>query len=200
MKRKLSKPKNPKRLSKNADLSWENDMFWLNYGVDLEARKIMISESIDEDSVNFYIRAIHKMEENSISPIKIYISTYGGDVYEAFALYDAIVMSKCPVEAYCTGKVMSAGTIILCAADKRYATQLTTFMFHTVSSDGTDGGKLFEDVVNVEETKRLWSKMLDIYAERTNEKRSYYLRWLKYEDRYITSDKAVEMGFIHEVI
>lgn len=186
--------------SKRARFDLDNDLFWIECGVDLKNRKIMLDESVDEGSVGWLIRSLDTMANaDQTEAIKIYLSTYGGSCYDGFALYDAIVNCPAPVHIYAMGKVMSMGTIIILAADKAFAYRNTTFMWHTIASD-KDYGKMFEHITDTEELKRLWGVMTDVYGTASTEKSSWWKRWLKYEDRYGDSEKAKELGFIDEII
>ena len=53
-------------------------------------------------------------------PVKLIISTHGGDAVEMFSLYDIIkhVQKVYPVHTIGTGKIMSAGTLLLAAGTK----------------------------------------------------------------------------------
>tara|TARA_Y100000310_G_scaffold329837_1_gene400397 strand:- start:142 stop:771 length:630 start_codon:yes stop_codon:yes gene_type:complete len=53
-------------------------------------------------------------------PVKLLISTHGGDAVEMFSLYDIIkhVQKIYPVHTIGTGKIMSAGTLLLAAGTK----------------------------------------------------------------------------------
>ena len=165
------------------DELWYNDEFWVTDGIDFSSRKIMLDEDVDEGSVGYVIRAIHKMEEiDPKKPIKIYVSSYGGSVYDCYSLYDTIRKCPCPVETYAQGKVMSAATDIFLAGDERYAYPNVTFMFHTMASD-PGYQKLFEQQSDVKEGERLWDIGLRILADRTNKPYNFWKKWLKYENR-----------------
>ena len=133
--------------------------------------------------------------------INIYMSTYGGIVYEAFAYYDLItsLKEKYNVNIYCSGKIMSAGTIILQAATKRIASKNTFFMVHDISSESW--GKL-EDVINsVEHCKVLKDLMTNIYLEHTSfTKKQLDDIFGKQKDFYFDADNALnKYGFIDEI-
>ncbi len=171
---------------------------WLELGVDFANRTIMLDSEVDEDSAGLAIRALHTMESQSSDPITFIISTYGGGCYEGLALYDSMRSSSCNIITIGTGKVMSMGTILMLGGDYRTAHKNTTFMFHSVTS-GSEG-KLFHIETDIEETKRIFNTILDIYASRTKTERAYFQRWLRFQDRYTNTEKAKELGFIQEII
>ena len=61
-------------------------------------------------------------------PINIYIMSFGGELYPAYALISTILASKTPVNTINMGVAMSAGLLILLAGHKRYAMKYITAM------------------------------------------------------------------------
>ena len=177
---------------------------WLEQGVDVDNRKIMLDETIDADSVGWVIRAIHKMEaESKTEPIHVYVSSYGGDVYDGLSLYDLMIASACPIYTYGQGKVMSMATIIMLGGSQRYAYKNATFMFHSLSDwvEIDKGTKIFESEIDLKESQRLEKRCNEIYVNRTGyEDTKFWKRWLKHEDKYLDTKQAVDIGFItHEI-
>lgn len=143
----------------------------------------------------------------SITPIKpainIYLTTYGGYIYEMLQIYDEIksLTTEYEVNIICAGKIMSAGTIIMLAVDNahRFSYANTTFMYHTLS--GFNGGKMKDMEENVEELKRLHKIMWNIYKENTSipeEKLDEIYKCKK--DWYITADQAKKHKIIGKII
>lgn len=133
--------------------------------------------------------------------INIYMSTYGGAIYEAFAYYDLImsVKEKYNVNIYCSGKIMSAGTIILQAATKRIASKNTFFMVHDIFS--VEWGKLEKIENSLDHCKVLRELITNIYLERTSfTKKQLDDIFSKQKDFYFDADKALnKYGFIDEL-
>lgn len=177
----------------------EKDLdFWIDRGIDIEGRKLVLDEDVDDFSVGPIIRGIATMEKRSSSPITLYINTYGGGCYDGLALYDVLRASPCEIVTVGSGKVISMGTLLMLAGDIKKAYKNTTFMWHTISH-GFEG-KLFETNIDVTEAKRVFDRLLDIYAERSLKPKSFWLKWLKHEDRYGDVNKATELGFVDEEI
>lgn len=172
----------------------EIDSLWMTLGVDFEARHIQIGMNVDENMAMIIIRALIKMQAESNDPIKITLSSYGGDVYSGFEVYDAIRESKAPVHIHAMGKIMSAGLLIFLAADHRTSSKNTTFMAHSVST-GMEG-KLKDLEIDVIETKRLNDKILNILTERTKKPKKLWYRLTLSHNMYFDYDKAVEMGVL----
>ena len=135
--------------------------------------------------------------------INIYLSTFGGYIYDMMAIYDEIkrLSKEYEVNIYCVGKIMSAGTFIMLAVDleHRFAYQNTTFMYHTLSGGCYDKIKQMEE--DVEENKRLHKIMWNIYKENTEipeEKLDEIYKCKK--DWYITAQQAKKYKIISDII
>ena len=134
-----------------------------------------------------------------LTPISLYLSTPGGNVYDGLALYDTIESSTTPVEIICSGKVMSMGIIVCLASSIRKALRSTTFMIHQVS--GMIFGTLQDMKESVEETNRLNEIIFDIIVKKskvTREKLDCIIR--QKEDWYFSAEEALNLGIITEII
>ena len=177
-----------------------NDEYWIEYGIDVDNRRVMLNEEVDEYSMSWIIRGILMMSDfDSDTPIKVYINTYGGSCYDGLALYDTIKNCKAPVHTYAIGKVMSMGTWIMLAGDEKYAYPNTTFMWHSISSS-MPHCKMFDLETDTKECKRLYNQLLDIYGRDSNKSFAWWSKWIKYEDRYAGVDKAKELGFVDIIL
>lgn len=65
-------------------------------------------------------------------PIKLFINSFGGSVYDSWGLIDVILNSKTPIYTYCCGYAMSAAFDIFLAGHKRYMFKHSTFMYHQI--------------------------------------------------------------------
>lgn len=174
--------------------SVEAQQFWIEYGINVEKRRIDISEDIDEFSIGWAIRGLQEMEDNSSNPIDIYISSYGGSVYDGLGFYSKLIRSPCIIRTHAIGKIMSMAFLIYLAGDERFSEEYSTFMNHSIS--GVSWGKLHEMETDLKECKRLENISLDILNERTNKDRGWWKRQSKYEDKYYDYGKAKELGII----
>ena len=111
--------------------------------VDKEKRIFYINNDIDESlgelcfDLLCLIRKDDKDEKNikdfKRKPIRLYVQSYGGDIYSMWALIDIILSSKTPVYTYCTGYAMSAGFKIFLAGEKRFISKHAVLMYHQLS-------------------------------------------------------------------
>lgn len=181
-----------------------------NVLVNADKRLFFLSDDIDNTSIGkmcfnlLYILQEDDTEESTKKdykrqPIRIFINSYGGSVYDMWALIDIIEHSKTPIYTYCNGHAMSAAFTIFLAGHKRYATRHATFLYHQMS--GWRSGKYQDLVEDREEMDFLQSTIESYVVERTKmtlEQLEEYR--LAKKDVYIHSNKAIELGIIHEVI
>lgn len=149
------------------------------------------------------------MRVNADKPIIIHMKTCGGDYQEGMAIYDTIKSCPAPVTILNYTHARSMSSIIFQAADKRVMMPSSYFMIH----DGTYGieGTYKGAMSNIEFDKRSEATMLNIYADKMNQKGEFkgqgmpkIRKWLRYqmdkkEDVFFTSDRAVELGLADEI-
>lgn len=168
--------------------------------------KINEIKSADDDIADQNLASLMSVgiEAEIIRPsINIYLSTFGGYIYDMLSIYDEIksLKNEYKVNIYCVGKIMSAGTIIMLAADyeHRFAYPSTTFMYHTLA--GGAFGKIKDIEENAEECKRLHKIMWNIYKENTaipDDKLDEIYKCKK--DWYITAEQAKKYKIISKIL
>lgn len=173
----------------------EQDLNWLVNGVDFENRRIEIRGEVNEVMASYVTRAILRMGEKSSDPIELYLSSYGGDVYEGLAIYDALVASPCDIHMVASGKIMSAGFIIFLGGTKRTAAPHTSFMAHSISYSAEGTAKDHE--IQVNEGKRINTIFTEIAAKRTKRDKKWWSRSALIHDRFFGVDEAKQLGIIN---
>ena len=106
-----------------------------------KARNLYLPEQVNQESMNKLTKAIIEINENDIyltslyalhnidlnpAPIKMYIDSYGGAVYQCFGLLGVMDKSKTPIHTIVTGAAMSCGFMILISGHKRFGYELST--------------------------------------------------------------------------
>ena len=181
----------------------------LAYGVDIKNRRIYFGVNLDNaettdstsftlSSVEYMIRAMHRMAtEAPGKPIEIHMNSYGGDPYAMLRLYDEIHACPCQIKFYGGGAIMSAATWIMAGSDERYLHPNTTVMVH----DGSDGfeGRHTDHQIQAAEEKRLQDKLYDIYAENSRMPKEFWQDVCQ-RDLYLTAHKAVSLGLADKIL
>jgi ATP-dependent Clp protease protease subunit len=130
-------------------------------------------------------------------PIKLYISSHGGSVYQVLGAYDSIKNMKVPVHTICKGFVASAGTILSLAGDKRFITQNSYMLIHQLRSGMW--GKFEEIKDDYENCKTLMTHLKKIYIDNTNINEEELDDILK-KDISWSAEICLEKGLVHEII
>ncbi len=194
---------------------------FFDYGVNPATRRIILASAtasidsgesgVDSDMWKKLATGLTVLErwpvlEGQDPSIVIEMSNPGGDVYHMFGIYDRIKRSghHITIEAY--GYLMSAGSIIFQAGDKRIMAPNTTMMLH-YGEDGFSGhSKNLQR--HAKESGRLNTKVEDIYLWKINEKMKLLDKkpWTREQlearmkfDWFITPEEAVEIGLADEV-
>lgn len=183
---------------------------FLEYDIWLEGRVLFIGAqmalaasddySVDEISpfhTERLIKGLALLETKPEEPIKIYLNSPGGDLYQGLAIYDAIKRSPCFIEIIATGQCMSAASIILQAADKRILTKSCTVMIH----DGQDAISGHPSDVKrwADFGQQINKLMYEAYAEKSKKPVSYWKKKCE-KDYILTSEQALNEGLADEVI
>jgi len=141
--------------------------------------------------------------EEIFTPIDFYISTYGGQASEMFAVYDVMrdIRDQSPIITHGIGKVMSAGVLLLAAGTKgaRRIGKNCRVMIHGVIA-GQHGH--IADVKNEFEEAKLTQKLyIDALAEETSMTAKYIKRLMdKKTNVYLNAEKAVELGIADIIV
>lgn len=130
-------------------------------------------------------------------PIWLHIHTPGGAMTAAFSVADEIERLCSPVWGQGQGMVASAGTLILMACHRRFATPNTTFLFHQLSSLHWGTHESFKDEVKWHEM--LMEQAIALYVRRSKVTRATYNKWLK-RDTWLTAGEALQHGIIDDLV
>ena len=168
-------------------------------------RKLIIRE-IDEftgSTIGQYIQFYNELDEqNEIpveerTPIKIYLDSPGGDMSSTFTAIDSIRMSKTPIWTINVVISYSGGFFIFIAGHKRFAYNLSSFLFHEgATMAGGDAGKFrnYTDFYK-KQLEKLKNLTLD-YTKITNEQYEKHIN----DDWWIYATEALELGICDEII
>ena len=155
----------------------------------------------ENNNVDSIIKSILEVNESNkiSSPIKLYINSYGGDVYQFFGLIDVILASKTPVYTYTLGAAMSCALLVALAGHKRFAYKHSTFMYHQISLGEWDVAKnLEEDLI---ETKRLHKLIEELVLDKTTITKEQIEDVHNHKrDWYISPGEALKYKIIDQII
>lgn len=178
---------------------------------DEPSRSIVLSADIDDasayDIMKFiiFINEYDDYEEETLKeyvrkPIKVYINSFGGSVYDGFAIIGIIENSRTPVYTYAYGSVMSMALLIYVTGHYRYANRFVSFMYHEIL-DQPIYEKLSALSENMEESRRIMNMYDEHLLQKSTLKKKQLDEYKKNKsDWYMTAETAHKYGFVDEII
>ena len=152
-----------------------------------------------------YFNEINSLEQDpeNKKPITFYISTYGGNADDMFAMYDLMRQIKDTTEIYTIGlgKVMSAGVLLLASGTKgkRVIGKNCRVMIHSVM--GGNHGSLHNMLNEMEAIEQLQDMYCDALIAETKLTRTKLKNMIERKvNVYVSAEEAIEMGIADIVI
>jgi len=130
-------------------------------------------------------------------PIQLHINSYGGSLYDSFAIADMIKASKVPVHTIIEGVACSGATIISMAGAKRFMRAHSTMLIHQLSSwaIGT-----YENMKDDKENADMEMNMIyQFYESHCNITRKELKEVLKH-DLFFPAKRCLKLGMVDEII
>ena len=176
-----------------------------------EMRVVGLYTDINEEKVAevtqalLYLNETNRLKEDDKEkkPIDFYISTYGGNADDMFALYDIMkqVQKETEIHTIGMGKVMSAGVLLLAGGTpgQRKIGRNCRVMLHSVSSG--NHGDLHNLVNEVEAIQELQEMYINCLTQETKMTKSQVKKMLERKvNVYLSAEQAVEYGIADKVL
>lgn len=186
------------------------DSIGLAGAAESEPRIIGLFCEIIDEKVAEIVQAFLFLNESNIDvpsdkkkPIEFYISTYGGNADDMFALYDVIRQVKKDTEVHTIGmgKVMSAGVLLLAAGtkEKRKIGKNCRVMIHSVIA-GNHGSihNLLNEMEAVEQLQKMYIDCLVAETKMTKKQLKNMLE--RKVNVYLSAEEAVKLGIADIII
>jgi ATP-dependent protease ClpP protease subunit len=127
----------------------------------------------------------------------IHVHSPGGDLWEGFAIHDALANSGKEIVTIIEGLCASIATVIALSGSRRMMTEHSEFMIHNPWAfsigDSEDFKKLSETLSKDE------NKLAEFYAKHTNLSTDELLSYM-HEETFFTAKEAQDFGFVTEII
>lgn len=134
--------------------------------------------------------------ENAYSSIDIHINSNGGDVFNGFAIYNALKQSKADITIYVDGIAASIASIIALCGKPLYMSPYARLMLHAVqggaygnSSELKKTAKMIEDIQR--DLANMVAKKCKMDADAI-----YQTYFADEKDHWLTAQEALDMGII----
>lgn len=129
--------------------------------------------------------------------INVYINSYGGEVAEGLAIYNALKRHKAKVKTYCDGFACSAASVIFMAGDERIMSTASLLMIHNAwiwaSGNANDLRKQADDLDVITQAS------INAYMQEVNISEDELKEMLDNET-WISPQDALEKGFITSIV
>lgn len=168
----------------------------------LNARRIFISDAVDNESAEEVIRKLWYLELTGPGqPITLVINSPGGSVDSGFAIWDQIKMISSPVRTLVTGLAASMGSILSLAGGVggRFATPYARFMVHQPALSGVYRGQATDLEIQAKEIIKTRETLIEIYSEATG-KDAETIDALIDRDAWMTAQEALDYGMIDKLV
>lgn len=169
----------------------------------LENSVFFLTGNIEEQNIADCIRwiAYENLSDSDNKLLTLYVNSYGGDLYQAFALIDMMRTSRHPIRTIGIGAVMSAGFLIFTSGTpgERIIARNTGIMCHQYS-DAIEA-KHHDLKATLKEGENSNRRMLEILTNATGLTPSRVrAKLLKETDVYLTAQDAVDLGVADYVL
>lgn len=168
----------------------------------LEARRIFLSDAVDNESSAEIIRKLWYLElTDPGKPIYFIINSPGGSVDSGFAIWDQVKMISSPVITIVTGLAASMGSILsLCAAPKkRFATPNSRIMIHQPMIGGVIQGQATDLEIQAREMLKTRNALVNIYVEATGKTAEVISKAID-RDTWLSAQEAMDFGLLDGIV
>lgn len=170
----------------------------------LDNRILVFNQDVDDNLVEDLVLYILKwnMEDKDLPcdkrrPIKIYISSTGGDSFVAQNVVDVILNSKTPIIGVGLSLVASAAYHIYLACHERISWEGSIFLQHDGTISISNSSKKAADTFKFMESLETRGK--EFILSRTNMTEEFYDKIFESE-YWMLADEAKELGIVHKII
>ena len=174
------------------------------YRENLDNRVLVLNDEINEGIIDDFILYILKWnkEDKNIpidkrQPIKFYISSPGGNVFDANILVDVIMASKTPIWGIGMDLVASAAYMTFLACHERFSFSNTAYLQHEGSISIENSRSKARN--NVEFFDEQEARAKNFILSRTLMTEEFYDK-VYMEEFWMLPDKAKELGVVHSII
>jgi ATP-dependent Clp protease protease subunit len=187
---------NPGVIEREGYREYPTDVFSLLF----KNRIIILGVPIDSYVANSIVaQLLYLANDDPTSPINMYISSPGGQVYSGLAIYDTMRQIECPISTYAVGFTASFGTILLTAGTKGMRFALPNATIHMHQPLGGAQGQASDIAIQAQEILRLRTSLNEILSLHTGQSIEQIVKDTD-RDIYMSAQQAVEYGLVDKVI
>lgn len=138
-----------------------------------------------------------EIEKANGKPLEIHINSYGGEVFEGFAIYNNLKRYTGKKTVVVDGIAASIASVIAMAGDEIYMNKASMLMIHNASGVAYGNAEEMKKVVSALE--QINEVIRDVYKNRTNLDEEKLKEFMDNET-YFTPQEAVQYGFADAMV
>lgn len=145
-----------------------------------------------ESDVSAYLLSKKLEELKDVSEIDVYINSYGGEVAEGLAIYNALKRHKAKVVTHCDGFACSISSVIFMAGDERVMSNTSTLMIHNAWSCASGNANDFRK--EADDLEKITQLSINAYMSQVSIPEEE-LKIMMDEETWLMPQEALEYGF-----
>jgi len=170
------------------------------YSLLLKNRIVFVGTQITDQTANLIVaQLLYLSNEDSESPIQMYINSPGGQIYAGLAIYDTMQMITNPINTVAVGVTASFGTVLLSAGTTGQRFALPHATIHLHQPLGGVQGQATDIEIQANEIMRLRKKLNSILAHHTGQSEEK-IKTDTERDYWLTAQDAVKYGLVDKVL
>lgn len=147
--------------------------------------------------LQYTLEELIKINKHKDREIDLYLQTGGGSVLPTFPIVDLIKSSEVPINTIIKGYCASAGTLISVSGNKRYMTNHSLLLIHSLRQEGNGGN--YHDIKDIyDNANTIMDIIKDIYLENTKIPK-HLLEYYLDHDLWLPSDVCLKYNIIDEI-
>lgn len=151
---------------------------------------------INKSDVSSFNLSRQLSELQNVKNINVYISSYGGEVREGLAIYNALKRHPAHVTTYCDGFACSISSVIFMAGDDRVMAPASLLMIHNAWTYAEGNAKEMRKMA--EDLDKITSASVAAYMEHITLSETQ-LKHKMDAETWITPEEALEWGFATKI-
>ena len=166
----------------------------------LKDRIVFLGEDVNAHTANLVVaQLLYLAHEDPKKPIKLYINSPGGSVYDGLAIIDTMNYIEPIVETIGIGLQASMGAMLLSCGEKghRFVLENSRIMIHQPSS-GTEG-KITDQEIMLKEGIFLKKRLAEIFAKNTGKTVAQVEKDMD-RDNWMSAEEAKKYGIVDKII
>lgn len=144
-----------------------------------------------------FIKALNDIKNMSAKTVDIHIASYGGDVDDAFQIFDAVKSLNADVTTMCHGYCASAATIIAQCGKRRKISANSLYLIHNSSTTARGNKEEIEKTQTM--LRKTDERIANIYAAASGRDVSHFVELMNAGD-WLSPQEALEAGLVDEIV